>query len=289
MTPLAWRALGRTIDTPDGRVFVVELGKDKPGIPVLLLHGFPTSSWDFCEVAVALAEERPVVAFDFLGFGFSDKPARFAYSLFEQADVTERVLRELGVSRVHVVAHDMGTSVTTELLARRERGLLSFRPASVTLSNGSVYIEMASLTFGQRLLRSPLGPLFARLNSRRTFVAQLRRILARPVDEAILEGMWEQVSREDGARRLPAIIGYIAERHRFAARWNTALARLDIPVLVAWGARDPVAILAIGQRLAREIPGARRVIWEDLGHYPQIEDPPRFIRTVSEFLRALSG
>ena len=275
----------KRVETPDGSVHVRAASMDLPGTPLLLLHGFPTSSADFDPVWDTLAKERPLASFDFLGFGLSDKPRDFGYSLFEQADVATRVVRELGWPRVHVLGHDMGTSVLTELLARRERGLLPFEVASIVLTNGSVHVTMAHLTLGQRILRSKAGPLFARLGTRRTFKAQLRRVFAKKPPEATLDAMYDGVARADGALRLPAIIRYIEERVRFERRWVGALERLDVPALVAWGALDPVAVLPIGQRLAREIPGAELVTWDALGHYPQVEDPTAFADAVSAFLR----
>ncbi len=280
----AWRARGRRVTTPDGQVFAMEAGVRREGEPsVLLLHGFPTSSWDFAEAALLVAERRHVVAFDFIGYGLSDKPVEFGGSLFEQADIAVLVARAFDVRRAHVWAHDMGTSVATELCARRERGLLPFEMVTLTLMNGSVHIELAHLTVGQQLLKSRLGPLFARLNSRLTFRAQMKRIFGRPVGDAEIDAMWDLVAREDGAARMPSLIRYTEERARFARRWIGALERLDLPALVAWGRLDPVAVMAIADQLAREIPGAARETWEDLGHYPQVEDAPRVVRTLASF------
>jgi pimeloyl-ACP methyl ester carboxylesterase len=230
-----------------------------------------------------LAGSRRVVLFDFLGFGFSDKPAEHGYSLFEQADVALAVARELGLARVHLWAHDMGTSVATELLSRRERGLLPLEVASLVLMNGSVHVELAHLTLGQRALASRLGPMFARLNNRLTFQAQLRRVFARSPTDEELEAMWLLVAREDGVARLPQIIRYIEERTRFRRRWIGALERFDRPALVAWGRRDPVAVVAIAEQLARDIPGAELRLWNDLGHYPQVEDAGRVVRDLTAF------
>src|SRR5947207_12338606 len=80
----SWRARGKMLETRDGRVFAVDTGG--AGTPVLVLHGFPTSSFDFA-AALEHLRGRRVVLFDFLGFGLSDKPAGYGYSLFEQADV----------------------------------------------------------------------------------------------------------------------------------------------------------------------------------------------------------
>lgn len=279
--PHLWRERGRYVDTPEGKVWAMEAGNGQ--VPVLVLHGFPTSSWDFAEAIELVARGRRVIAFDFVGYGYSVKPRDHGYSLFEQADVAELVARAFGVERAHVWAHDMGTSVATELCARRERKLLSFGIESLVLMNGSVHIEMASLTVGQRILKTPLGPLFAKLSSRRTFGPQIRRVFSKPPSDAEIDAMWELIEREDGVARLPQLIRYTEERTRFARRWIGALERLEVPTLVAWGRKDPVAVVAIAEQLAREIPGAKLELWDDLAHYPQVEDPARVVRTLTTF------
>ena len=279
-----WRARGRMVHTPDGRIWALEAGTRREGeASVLVLHGFPTCAWDFGPLIERIACGRHVIAFDFLGFGLSDKPREHGYSIFEHADTAELVARAFAVTRAHVVAHDMGTSVATELCARRERGLLAMNMDSVALMNGSIHIELAHLTFGQHALRSPLGSLFAKLNTRRTFKAQMRRIFARPPADEDLDTMWDLVSREDGAARLPQTIRYVEERSRFRRRWVGALERLDLPALIAWGKLDPVAVFPIAQQLAREIHGAELVSFDDLGHYPQVEDAPRVAATLMKF------
>ena len=85
---------------------------------MIVLHGFPTSSHDF-SAAFAATPNRRFVTLDFLGYGLSDKPASYGYSLFQQADLVLAVAKHFGVTRAHVWAHDMGTSVATELCARR--------------------------------------------------------------------------------------------------------------------------------------------------------------------------
>jgi pimeloyl-ACP methyl ester carboxylesterase len=268
----AWRARGRRIAVGGNEMFVVDEGAGDP--PVVLLHGFPTSSFDWRACADHLKQKRRVVTFDFLGFGLSDKPQDYSYSLIEQADSVAVVLRELGVRRAHLVAHDMGTSVAAELLARKRHGLLPFELASLTLTNGSVYIEMAHLTPSQQLLRLPiLGSVFARASSFSTFRLQVRRILRRSVAEQELRDMFDLILHNDGKPRLAHIIDYIDERRRFAERWTGHLRELDLRTLILWGVHDPVAVIGIGERLAREIPGARLERLEDVGHFTPLEAP----------------
>jgi len=282
----AWEARGAYAELAGLRLFHLETGPEDAGDPVLLLHGFPTSSHDWHRALPHLGERR-LLLLDLPGYGLSDKPARYSYSLFEQADLVELYLRSLGSPRVHLVAHDMGTSVACELLARRERGLLGFEPRSVLLMNGSVHIDMAHLTPSQRLLRSPLADVFTRLGSRRIFEMQIGRILGKPIAEEDYDAMWAQLLHHDGKLRLPRIISYVAERTRFAERWIGALTRLDLPAHVLWGTEDPVAVLAIAETLAEEIPGARLERLEGLGHYPQIEDPERTGAAIAAFLDSL--
>ena len=252
-------------------LFVLDTGP-RDDEALVVLHGFPTSSYDW-HAALPFLGERRVVLFDFVGFGLSEKPVAFSYSLHEQADLTLGVLRELGVRRAHVAAHDMGTSVACELAARRARGLLPIELVSLVLMNGSVHIELAHLTPSQRVLLGPAGALFSRVASERLFRAQLRRILGRPVSGAELEAMWAGMRYRDGTARLAQSIGYVRERWQFAHRWVGALERWDRPCLVLWGPRDPVAVLAIAERLAAETPAARLELLDGLGHYPQLEDP----------------
>jgi pimeloyl-ACP methyl ester carboxylesterase len=282
-----FKAGGRSIALPDGDVWAKDVGAGDP--PILVLHGFPTSSWDFAGVLPRLSARRRVILFDFLGYGLSDKPRDHAYSLFEQADVATAVARAFGVERAHVWAHDMGTSVATELLARRERKVLPFGIQSLVLMNGSVFIEMAHLTLGQKVLKTRWGPLFAALNTPWSFKRQMRRVFARPPSEAELDVMWELLAREDGARRLPQLMRYVEERWRFMGRWNKALAGFDRPSLVAWGKKDPVAVFAIAERLARTLPDARLVSFDDLGHYPHVEDPRRVATAVEAFWDGVSS
>lgn len=285
--PTAWHGAGARVKCRDGAVFVRTEGDLRSAPPLLLLHGFPTSSHDFSKIWTRLNPRRPLVTLDFLGFGVSDKPEDHGYSLFEQADLVIEVCKHLGLSSVHVLAHDMGTSVATELCARRERGLLPIEMRSLTLSNGSVLVEMAHLTAAQQILRRPLvGDLFARLSSYVVFRRTMRKIFASPdvIDESELELMWSLLTRDEGKLRMPQLIAYIEERYRFERRWVGALSRLDIPTLILWGARDPVAVLAIGERLAKIVPGARLRIMPHLGHYPQLEDPGAFASEVNQFL-----
>ncbi len=128
----AWLEQGRRLRVRDRHLFVVDRGQ---GPVVLFLHGFPTSSHDFAPLLPHLGDGYRLVLFDMLGFGDSDKPYPYDYSLFEQADFTEELMRQLGISEVFLVAHDMGDTVAQELI--RRGGARSFRIHKVLLLNGA--------------------------------------------------------------------------------------------------------------------------------------------------------
>lgn len=279
-TPGEWHARGRYLTVLGRQLFVVDLpaaGTAAPApAPVLVLHGYPTSSWDFADAAAQLTRRgRRVILFDYAGFGFSDKPADFSGSVFEHADAAIAVLAAAGVARVVLWAHDLGTSVATELLARREAGELPLEIAGLVLMNGGVFVEMSQPGFAQRLLMSRAGPLLARFTRRSLFVRQMRRLFAKPPAPALLDDMWTLVRRNDGHLRMARTIRFMRERVRFRDRWVGALTRAGLPVVVAWGGQDPVTVRAIAERLAREVAGSELIVWDDLGHYPHVEDPAR--------------
>jgi pimeloyl-ACP methyl ester carboxylesterase len=244
---------------------------------LLLLHGFPSSSFDFAPLLDRLAD-LDALTFDFLGFGLSDKPADHVYSLLWQADLVEEMVGRHGRDRrVLIAAHDMGTSVATEIHARDLAGRLSFEPAAVLLFNGSIVLERASLTWVQRLLRSPVGPLAAQLGSERLFRRQFGALFSpgHPLSEQEAADQWELISAAGGSRLGDRLIYYLGERVAFADRWHGAIRSWPGRLGFLWGMRDPVATTEVLEALRAMRPQATVTELADLGHYPQIEAPER--------------
>lgn len=280
----AWREGGDLVQCGGDRIFVRR--QAGPGPLRLFLHGFPSSSYDWRETLSSLGGVA-VLALDFLGFGLSDKPRDVTYSLFMQTDAVERLVRD-EPRPVVVAAHDMGTSVATELMARDLEGKLGFKLAAVLLFNGSVIIERASLTWAQMALRSPLGPMFARLSSRRVFVRQFARLFseAHPLSDEEAEDQWLLWRRAAGARIAHRLIHYVGERHTYASRWHGAVRDWPGDLRLAWGMRDPVATPHVLAGLRELRPAAPVIELAELGHYPQIEQPEKIADLVEELSSA---
>jgi pimeloyl-ACP methyl ester carboxylesterase len=279
----AWRDAGELIDVDGRRIFV--RAQDGTGPPVLLLHGYPSSSFDWRRVLERVPERR-IVAFDFLGFGLSDKPREHVYSLHGQADLAQAIVaRYVPGQPVALVAHDMGTSVATELLARDLEGRLPFELARVLLFNGSMVIERASLTRGQKLLRSRLGPLAARLTNQRGFRASFGRIFsaAHPLTREEADDQWALLAYNDGHRMLDRLIFYLHERVSLGPRWHGALRSWPGRLELAWACRDPICTEAVLQAVLALRPNTPLTRFPPLGHYPQIEDPDAASSVIDTF------
>jgi pimeloyl-ACP methyl ester carboxylesterase len=289
ITVSAWEQLGEYRRAVGHRVFVVPRGPtegERPaGAPVLVLHGFPTSSHDWHRVLHELARRHRVVLLDMLGYGLSDKPDQ-RYSLFDQADVVEAVARELALDAVSLVTHDMGDSVGGELLARDLEGALSFDVARRVLSNGSIYLEMAQLTDGQQLLLSLPDERLADGLGRDALVGALRGTFApgSVVPDEDVETAADLIVRDRGDRLLPRTIRYVEERRQHEERWTGAIERHPAPLTVVWGDADPIAVWPMAERLHEARPDAKLVRLRDVGHYPMLEAPDAFTSAVEHAL-----
>ncbi|MFI5027829.1 MAG: alpha/beta fold hydrolase [Solirubrobacterales bacterium] len=281
----SWRASGSVEEVLGRRLFVRR--REGSGPLLVFLHGFPSSSYDWREL-LALRPHSAALAFDCLGFGLSEKPADHVYSLFWQADAAEELVGRSASPPVFLVAHDMGTSVATELMARDLRGELGFELAGALLFNGSMLLHLAKPTFGQHLLRSPLGGLAARLTSERTFRAQFSRVFSaeHPLSPAEAEDQWCLIAHNDGQRIGHRLIHYMGERERFTERWHGAIRDWPGPLTLTWGMRDPVARTEVLEGLRELRPGVETIELEELAHYPQIESPERIAASLDAALAA---
>ncbi len=269
-----WQASGTAEDVL-GRQLFVHRGGGGEGQLLLFLHGFPSSSYDWRPLFELRGEEETRLAFDFLGFGLSEKPRDHLYTLAWQADAAEELVRRAGSPPVFLVGHDMGTSVATELMARDLRAELDLELSGVLLFNGSMLLHLAKPTLGQNLLRSRFGALFARLTSERSFRAQFSRVFsaAHPLSAEEAADQWSLISHGGGQRIAHLTIDYMTERERFTDRWHGAIRDWPGPLTLTWGLRDPVARTEVLDGLRALRPGVPTIEIPDAAHYPQIERP----------------
>ncbi len=268
----SWRRAGRIEDVLGHDLYLQR--REGEGPLLLLLHGFPSSSYDW-RALLGLRPGRAALAFDCLGYGLSAKPRDHLYALAGHADAAEELVRRSGSPPVFIVAHDMGTSIATELMARDLRGELGIELRGALLFNGSMLLHLAKPTLGQKLLRSRLGPLFSRLTSERGFRAQFSRVFSRehPLSAEEAADQWSLIAHNGGQRIGHLLVHYMAERERFTERWHGAIRDWPGSLTLTWGLLDPVARVAVLDGLRELRPGVEVIEQPGLAHYPQIEEP----------------
>jgi len=270
-----WQARGTSEEFRGRKIHVFT--QEGEGTPMLFLHGFPSSSYDWKD----LFDEpefkgRRILAFDFLGFGLSDKPSDHVYKLGWQADLTEELVRRhFPDEKVFLVGHDMGTSVSTELLARDIRGELTFGLTGAMLFNGSIVLDQASLTRGQKILSGPLGSLASKVSSERFFRREFGAIFSpdHPLSDEEASDQWALVCYNGGRTLGHKLIHYLEERRKLTDRWHGAISDWKGDLRLTWAELDPVATTAVLDALIKLRPGVPVQRLPGLGHYPQLEDP----------------
>lgn len=272
----AWRASGATFAHGDHRLFFQQGGS---GEPLLLIHGFPTASWDWARIWPKLAGRFRLIAMDMLGFGFSSKPKQHVYSILEQADLHEALLARLGVGRVHVLAHDYGDTVAQELLARHEerraRGDRKLELASICFLNGGLFPESHHPRPVQVALAGPQGAAVSQLLDEAGFTRGFGEVFGPNTQPSAAElaDFWRLVAHDDGHRIWHLLIRYMEERREHRERWVGALVGATIPLRLVDGPEDPVSGAHLAARYRELVPNADVVLLPGIGHYPQTEDP----------------
>uniref|UniRef100_A0A674CY21 Mesoderm specific transcript n=1 Tax=Salmo trutta TaxID=8032 RepID=A0A674CY21_SALTR len=294
---LTWRSAGAFFTFRSNNIFYRETyGAVGSSDVVILLHGFPTSSLDWYKIWEPLNRRfNRVIALDFLGFGFSDKPRPHRYSIFEQASVVEALVSHLGLTeqRVNLLSHDYGDTVALELLYRSDHnrtGHLTIN--SLCLSNGGIFPETHHPRFLQKLLKdsSFLSPVLTRLTNYMVFSKGLGDVFGpytQPTDAELLD-MWTGVRFNDGNLVMDSILQFINQRDEHRDRWVGALTSTFIPVHMIYGPLDPVnphpQFIFLYQKLVQR--STVSVLDEHISHYPQLEDPTGFLNAYFSFINA---
>ena len=279
-------------------IFHVELGD--PGAPVLLLiHGWPTSSIDWFDVAGQLSARFRVCALDFPGYGFSDKPQGWGYSLRRDEELMEFYLAEvIGAEAAVIVAHDRGDSVALLHAARCADGRSATRLEHLVLSNGNIFLPLSNLTPAQRrildtdsgsqLAAALSAPVLAEAMGATTFTPPRK-----PGDPEV-EALTATFSHHDGIKVMHETIQYLAERSKDEQGWLRALADAPFPVTVIWGLCDAVSPPRVASYVWNEYlmlkPGGNRLYFiPDANHYLQADRPDAFVKVLLHALGPADG
>jgi pimeloyl-ACP methyl ester carboxylesterase len=292
LSPLAkeWRESGSYIrwqstlkeNRSFGMLDIFTIQKGNPENPaILMIHGYPTSSFDFYELFDLLSEEYCVSAIDTPGYGLSDKPlGGYIYSIEDDARLVDQYIREiLELESLALYTHDKGASVGLALLgvyAQQDEYEITHQ----FITNGNIYLPLADLTTGQLLLLHPLtGPVVTRLiNGNRMAKGMNLRLHAVPESSDKVAAVASMIDYQDGGEVQHSTIQYLNQRREHEDDWLANLRSSTVPATIIWGVEDPVAPLKVADYVWSEILRERRTeawYWQlpQANHYPQNDRP----------------
>lgn len=277
-----WKGLGNLISINDYDIFVCDTEVEEKET-IILIHGFPTSSWDWKDIWALLEKDYRLIAVDMLGFGFSDKPNPHKYSISEQADIIEKIISDKKLISYHILAHDYGDTVTQEILSRKNRKT-SARCESVCFLNGGLFPETHKALLIQKILLSKLGWLVNKLATQKQFNNSMIRVFGPTTkpSKSELDNFWFLINYNKGRHIFHNLISYMSDRKENRERWIFALKTSKIPIALINGSIDPVSgshMIERYKQLIGDITWLKEL--KNIGHYPQIEAPEE----VSEYYK----
>lgn len=280
--PSGLRSYYLGIDTASGPVdvFVREEGQ---GPPILMLHGFGASSYTWRFLQPALAQSHRTIAIDLKGFGRSDKPLDRRYSLFDQADIVERVIEKLRLRDVVLVGHSYGGGIALALTVNEQTSRLK-RIKKLVLIDSMTYRQ--GLPYFLAFLRTPV-------------VSHLGLLVVPP--EVQSQAALEFAYRDNDKITWDAVREYAQPLYSLGGKY--ALIRsaeqivppeidsytdrfraIDIPTLILWCEGDKIVRLKNAVRLNRDIKNSQLHLIKNCGHAPQEETPDETLGALRPFL-----
>ena len=247
------------------------------GPPVLLIHGFTSSAFTWRHVIPGLASRFRVIAVDLPGFGESDKPADFDYTIPGFARWILAFMDVLDLPRAALVGNSMGGGIAHAVAAMapdRVTGLVLEDSVGYQPRRERFYaFRLMSVPLLGELLMATMTPLFVRLNFRLTVYHDPALATEEVVDRYLA------ALRSPGGRA--AALRTIRETDFDMA---SGFPPCRTPALVVWGAQDKIVPVAHAQRFAKDLPQARVEVFDSCGHFPHEERADAFVRLVGDFV-----
>ncbi len=253
---------------------------------IVMIHGYTASNYVWHSVAPALAAQGfHVIAPDLVGFGFSEKPSWFDYSIMSQSRVIVRLMNVLGIGRATVVGSSYGGAVASTIAldyAERVEKLVLVDAVCNDDVLSKTILKFANLRGVGEVLTSFF------LDSKAFHKIRMRETLAPANHHLINDERIDSVHRPLAAKDAHHSV-LATSRNWNACRIQDDAQYISQPTLIIWGDQDKVIPIVNGEKLFGSILNSRFVVFNDCGHVPQEEKPELFTDVVSEFCRNNKG
>lgn len=275
---------------PGGSVWYGIVGADKKGVPLLTLHGGPGAPHDYLEPLAGLADERPVIFYDQLGCGSSDRPSdtslwtvsRFSHEL-------SLVRGALGLANVHIMGQSWGTMLAVDYVLRNPKGVKSLvlsapcLSASRFIKDTRVYLDALPENDKSAILECEASGDFASTRYQDAMMSFYKRHLCRmdPWPEPLLRTIDRLGHEVYGYMWGPSeftVTGVLKDFER-----AESLGKIDIPALFTCGRYDEVTPSAAAY-YSGKLAGSKCVVIEDASHEHHLEKPEEYLPAVRKFL-----
>jgi pimeloyl-ACP methyl ester carboxylesterase len=260
---------------------LIQAGPEGDSEAVVFLHGNPGSRLDWEPLVEDVGEFGRALAFDMPGFGRADAPRDFGYRIENYARFIDGALGELGVERAHLVVHDFGGAFGFCWGAAHPQAL-----ASVVMFNTGTWAHARWHRVARLWRRPVVGELVMALTNRRAWRKSLSAGPGLPMD--MIDRMYDDFDR-DTRRTVLRLYRATPLPYPAATGWIEALAQLERPALIVWGAEDPFLGPRRAEDLQEPFPSAKIVRLPGSGHFPFADNPRGAAEAVLPFLRAQLG
>ncbi|WP_339490447.1 alpha/beta fold hydrolase [Pseudomonas sp. EL_65y_Pfl2_R95] len=273
-----WAPAPSTFVNIDGlQVHIRDQGPRDDAEPLFLLHGTSASLHTWQGWAAQLKARHRIISIDLPGFGLTGPFIDGDYSLDHYQRFLEQLFAQLKLQKVTVVGNSFGGQLAWLFAVKQPQHV-----GHLVLIDAAGYPrQSSSVPLGFRLAQNPiLGPLMSKILPRKMIESSVRNVYGDPtkVTDQLVERYYQLTLREGNRQAL-------IERFKQVKNTDYAqLKQLKVPTLIIWGGQDRLITPANAERFASDIDGSRLLIFEDLGHVPQEEDPLNTSAALTAFL-----
>jgi pimeloyl-ACP methyl ester carboxylesterase len=276
---IGWERSGAGLEAASVRVDdldIAYLSNAEPveGETIVLIHGFGANKDNWTRLANELTAEYNVYAIDLPGHGDSSKPMDLGYRFEDQVSHLSKILEALSIEKAHMMGNSMGGAITALYAATypdQIRTAVLFDPAGIFEYDSEL---VALVMEGDNPLIPAKEGDFKRLID---FAMEKKPFAPWPIYDVMEE-------KAIANREINEVIFAAIRDSGYEQSFRQAITRIESPVLVVWGMEDRVINYRNAEVFVEQIPDARKVLLEGIGHAPMVEAPEESAQLFREFL-----
>lgn len=279
-----WAKKGKMVSVFNTELFVIDEGNSNQTL--VLLHGYATSSLDYHKILEELSKNYRVILYDFLGFGFSDKPKNHYINIQEQADIFIELWRKLELENVTLLSHNISTQIALEILTRQRLNYLHLDINKLIILNSTISFNQSNISnasihplekFSKKIKTMLLSYPFYKQKIKDFFFD------GNKISDEEIEGKWSVIEHKNGREILDFLPSYIIESKLSWNRWFTSAQLNTLAVKIISGKNDNIFNEDEAISFANEFSNSTLHFIDNCGHYPMLEKPKELVDIILNF------